>query len=630
MAKGFTVFPAGANKRPLIKGWQDKASDDPAQIERWWKKWPNAMPALPTGSRNGIAVMDVDCKGERDGLAALALFNDVDAMSPVWITTPSGGRHIYFRPPEGMGNSAPVPYGVDVKAEGGFVIAPGAINGKGVYSITSGSLGDDLPEWPKTFLPQQKPAGQAKAEPSGRDFSVILSALSALPNDGDEFGGREDWLRIGMALHAETEGSLEGEEAWHDWSAQHPSYDTTKTDEAWASFTADKEGGVTGKTIIAEAERRGWRDTSMLTDEDVETAAWTMAEIDRILEENRQTRSRGGLRLLKPRDCAEMPAREYVIKGLLAERDVGAIIGAPGSGKSVIAPYLGYAVARGVEAFDRRTKAGGVFYVAAEDALGLRKRVTALRDQHGEADGFHLVEGVTNLASVEDSRALRQAVKQHRPSLIIIDTLAAAFPGLEENESKAMGKVVSVARSLTQWGAAVLLIHHDTKAGDGLPRGHSILNGALDVSLHLRREKRLVEVRPSKNRNGTTDQSLAFSVGEIQLGTDADGDPITAPICDDESGPVVRDTATRLPASAKAALEILEALSEGGKCVTKSDWRKACVDSDAVSGAEKPDDRRKAFRRALEELARRQLFHSEGEIIHLPDAPEMLLGDEDV
>ena len=84
------------------------------------------------------------------------------------------------------------------------------------------------------------------------------------------------------------------------------------------------------------------------------------------------------LRFLSPNECADAPSRGYVIKGLLAPGDVGCIYGAPGAGKSLISPHLGYAVAQGRSAFGMRTKPGRVFYVAAEDPHGMRGRVSAL------------------------------------------------------------------------------------------------------------------------------------------------------------------------------------------------------------------------------------------------------------
>lgn len=100
-----------------------------------------------------------------------------------------------------------------------------------------------------------------------------------------------------------------------------------------------------------------------------------------------------------------------------------------------------------------RSKAGGVFYIAAEDESGMKGRVRALKDRHGDADDFRLLTGCSDLMSKDspDLRALIDAVKDQRPSLIIIDTMTMAFQGLEENEAAAMGRVVTVARDLASF-----------------------------------------------------------------------------------------------------------------------------------------------------------------------------------
>lgn len=104
----------------------------------------------------------------------------------------------------------------------------------------------------------------------------------------------------------------------------------------------------------------------------------------------------------------------------------------------------------------------------------MRDRVTELRNERGEAEDFKLVGGVSDLLSEtvqgrgnKDFRELCDAVRNREPALIVIDTLAMAFPGLEENFAEAMGRVVAIARELTEWGAAVVQVHHDTKEGGG-------------------------------------------------------------------------------------------------------------------------------------------------------------------
>ena len=62
-------------------------------------------------------------------------------------------------------------------------------------------------------------------------------------------------------------------------------------------------------------------------------------------------------------------------------------------------------------------------------------------------------------------------VAWRKPALIVIDTLALAFPALDEKGAKAMGRVVTMARKLTEDGAAVVLVHHSAKSEGPSPVG---------------------------------------------------------------------------------------------------------------------------------------------------------------
>jgi len=327
------------------------------------------------------------------------------------------------------------------------------------------------------------------------------------------------------------------------------------------------------------------------------------------------------LRFLSPGQCADAPTRGYVVKGLLAPGDVACIYGAPGAGKSLISPHLGYAVAQGRSTFGMRTKQGRVFYVAAEDPHGMRGRVSALKLRHGEGDNFTLVEGVSDLLTKgsPDLAALMAAVEEHQPALIFVDTLAMAFPGLEENSAEAMGTVVAIARRLASHGSAVVLIHHDTKAGTPTPRGHSLLNGALDVALQLfaRDEHGVVRGKLSKNRNGACDRDIAFRIDTEAMGEDEDGDPITFALVDELDAVAAKPSIT-LNKSERAAIEVLHRLRAVSSEVTETAWRDECISGRAVSSSSERPSRRKAFTRALGELTRKGAIYVIGETIHLP------------
>ncbi|MFZ5750864.1 MAG: AAA family ATPase [Pseudomonadota bacterium] len=471
----------------------------------------------------------------------------------------------------------------------------GAVTGRPAESVLVEGQPLDRVSGVASIGPQPKPVKSTTdlsdlfREPADR--AEVRRAL-ALITDSDD---RDQWLKIGMALHAEFGGSDEGFDLWSHWSRQSLKFDERDQRQKWKSF---RRSGVGIGTLFEIAKGYGYERPSYFSESDFD-------DLPALPEPEKPKPTT--LTFLTPDDCESAPSRGYLIKGLFAPGDVACIFGAPGAGKSLIAPFLGYMVAQGQEAFQMRTKAGGVFYVAAEDSHGMRGRVKALKQAHGSAQAFRLVEGVSQLLTANpkdrapDLLALVEAVKAERPALIFIDTLAMAFPGLEENSAEAMGRVVAVSRLLTRWGAAVVLIHHDTKSEGGTPRGHSLLNGALDVALHVKRddEAGIIRGKLTKNRNGTCDRDIAFTIATENGGTDEDGEPITLPRCNPLHGTPAK--VKRLAPQPAAALKVLEGMAQP---VSRDDWKRACMASDTVCANDKPDTRRKAFDRALQDLSR--------------------------
>ena len=316
-----------------------------------------------------------------------------------------------------------------------------------------------------------------------------------------------------------------------------------------------------------------------------------------------------GPRFLSTEECAHAPAREYVVKGLLTRGDVACIFGEPGAGKSLIAPYLGYQVAHGKSAFGMRTKQGTVFYVAAEDAYGMQGRVQALAQRQGHKSDFRLIEGISDLSEESDHLEwLAEQVAEQRPSLIVIDTLAMAFPGLEENDAQAMNRVIAVGKMLAIHDAAVVFIHHGTKADGSTPRGHSVFNGALDVSMRLAKgDDGIIRGTLKKNKRGTTDRDIAFRIRVEDFGLDDDGDPITAAVAEE----LTAREAARMPklsASQRAALDVLEGLEEDEGTVSNERWAEVASEGFHVSPSENLKSRQTAFRRARADLVKRGLI----------------------
>lgn len=401
------------------------------------------------------------------------------------------------------------------------------------------------------------------------DIDRIGAALANIPADE-----REVWLTVGMALHHEFDGEDEGFAMWDEWSQASHKYDESVQRDTWETF-----GSYVGKPL-------------------------TIATLYKLAKESENaSRKFGDLLFITTEECRLTPPQKYVVKRLIASGNVVCIFGAPGTGKSLLGPFIAYQVALGEPAFGLRTKQGLAFYVAAEDPHGMKNRIAALAIRQGHASHFRLVNGVSDLFADDspDLKALTGAIEKERPALIVIDTLAMAFPGLEENESKSMARVVSVARQLASFGSAVVLIHHDTKAEGSTPRGHSRLNGDLDMAIHVKRNgDGIVRGRLTKNRNGSADLAIAFKIGVEELGEDEDGDAVTAAIVEELSGSEA-GRPTKLPAAQQAALAILEKLEANG-AVTNAQWAKVCSEGSLVSQSENAKSRRDCFSRARREL----------------------------
>ena len=130
-AHGFKIFPVDARKRPLIEHWRDDATSDPSAIKAWWERWPHADPALALPA--GMVVVDIDVKHGRDGYRDFrdrAGCDPQDVLTPQ-STTPSGGLHLFYAAAKPYKNAVAIDgTGIDVRAEGGYVVLPLPGNGR--------------------------------------------------------------------------------------------------------------------------------------------------------------------------------------------------------------------------------------------------------------------------------------------------------------------------------------------------------------------------------------------------------------------------------------------------------------------------------------------------------------------
>ena len=130
------VFPVNPDtKAPLITGWQTRATCDRSGITDLFKDYPSAAIGLVTGQKSGLVIIDIDRRKNFNGLQNFK--NAGHELSPtVSASTPRGGIHLYFKAPfcEVPCSVSKIAEGVDIKGDGGFVIAPPSITKWGKYS----------------------------------------------------------------------------------------------------------------------------------------------------------------------------------------------------------------------------------------------------------------------------------------------------------------------------------------------------------------------------------------------------------------------------------------------------------------------------------------------------------------
>lgn len=153
------------------------ATTDPEVIRAWWTAQPDANIGARTGAGFGW-VLDVDPRhGGTDTLAGLEALHGPLPATPE-ASTPSGGRHLYFRWADGIdccaGRIGP---GLDHRGEGGYIPLPPSVRRNGAYRWDLRCPMAEAPAWLVTLA--RKPAPPPRMEPRPLTRDVVRYAAAA-------------------------------------------------------------------------------------------------------------------------------------------------------------------------------------------------------------------------------------------------------------------------------------------------------------------------------------------------------------------------------------------------------------------------------------------------------------------
>lgn len=134
LARGWSTIAAVPHGKRALVPWRRYQEEAPAgqDLRAWFARSPDANVAIVTGAVSGLVVLDVDPgHGGEESLAAIEARHG-RLPATIEARTGGGGRHLYFAHPGGdVRNRAGLAPGLDLRGDGGMVVAPPSIHPNG-------------------------------------------------------------------------------------------------------------------------------------------------------------------------------------------------------------------------------------------------------------------------------------------------------------------------------------------------------------------------------------------------------------------------------------------------------------------------------------------------------------------
>jgi len=569
--RGFKVFPLarGAKAPPLVSDWPAKATADTAAAKALFD-------VLAPGANVGVhcedlLVVDIDPKSGGD--ASFQMLEDLrDVPATLSAQTPSGGRHLFFRCPPGVqvpNTVSRLGPGLDTRGAHGYVVGAGSRTEKGNYRWLRDAPIAPAPQWMLDAL------GRPSAPAAKRDITAVPDApetqyeralrwLRQAERSVKGAGGDQAAFRVACALR--------------DQGLSYAQVCEAMRSEAWSWGCGWREGWLEQKPIrsafrYAQNEAGSAVATAADLPDPADAPPMATVATTAVVDLPAPAIKRAGLRPLHDVAGGTTAAAGYIIKGLLQKASYAVAYGPPGAGKTFVALDWAYNVAAGLPWHGRKVHAGPVLYLAYEGAGGLRARARALREKYGKAEVPLFIDDTAyNLREREGRAALGAtiAAMPAPPALIIIDTLAHALCGGDENSAQDVSAFnTSVQGLVAHTGACVLVVHHPGKSGT--LRGSSALLGAVDTEIRVESGR----ITAEKQRDIELTPPIGFRLKPVPVGMDDDGDIVYSCVVE----PIAAAPPTEglkegsVPAS---VYNMLKELRPNNDPITLAEWRQAC------------------------------------------------------
>jgi len=515
--KCFPCVPMG--KVPATSnGWKD-ASADPAKLLEWQSINPAFNWAVACGL-SGLFVIDVDPVG-LSWLETIKAQHPAEFASAYHVKTPRGGYHYYWLG-EGPSTASRIAPGVDTRGAGGYVVLPGSKTPAGTYEALGGDL-LPLPDCIRALIPERKQVETKGLERNPdldqpRNVAWTIDLLKAYVAEDrvsvEGQGGNDLAFRVAASILDKAISPARCLELllehWNPHCA--PSWDEWELETVVrnaAAYGEETKGGSKGFQSNADA-------FSAFAGQEIVAAPEATPE-------KRRVRFRP-MTLTTARKSIKPPS--WLIPGVMPSEGTGILYGASGSFKSFLALDMALCLANGIPGqWGAAPVPHKILFLAGEQGHSLiGQRVDAWAEWQGgvspDNEHFIVVQGVPAIRDAEGWRDVREGLLEMdiAPDLIIVDTLARAITGMDENSNNDANLAIGFMEEMAaHYGAFVLAIHHTGKDESKGARGASAFVANIDVAMMVKkRGKSATTLLPKKMKDSDCpDEPLLFQVREF-------------------------------------------------------------------------------------------------------------------
>lgn len=442
---GLCVIPLHVrDKRPMFANWPEVATTDQSMISRWWHQNPEANVGIATGKRSGIFVLDVDPKnGGQDSYEDLILKHG--RFPDTWQqVTGSKGFHLFFRYPAfPVHNAAGLLPGIDIRGDGGQVVAPPSIHPvtglpyewDGIEEIEQTHIAE-APHWLLDLL-QHKSTSHSPHLPVAEKIHKGVQHYTLLALAGM-------MRRLGLNENEILPTVME--------------VNRNRCEQPGPA--ANVEQIVSSVMRYRPADADLFRTASKL---------WRMTKAKEFEEKEKEQKL--GLQVVDGLTVYRSTGldQKYIIPGIL-HNGLTIFAGRPKVGKSWLTLQLALAVARGDKFLGSLPvqMPGRVIYIALEESQAR----TATRMQRLEDTETPFLENISMVYSMSPLSQggrdqLDKILEDRRPALVIIDTFLALVGGSDKKRDVMRSEyteIDTIRHVATKHETAMVLVHHMRKA----------------------------------------------------------------------------------------------------------------------------------------------------------------------